>query len=134
MKKTVLYALLLLGPLSGTGTPTSTPADNARGTRRGDTPSLVRLTCEGLTAPLAIDTATPRFGWQLRSARQGDAQRSYRIDVALPPGVTATAITPGNACSGRLDGRKTAPKQGAVTIGSGRHRLVFGLRPRNETK
>lgn len=81
MKSTFLYALLLLGPLSGTGMPAAIPTDNSRSTRSGN-PSLVRLTCEGLTAPLAIDTATPRFGWQLRSARQGDAQRSYRIEVA----------------------------------------------------
>lgn len=44
--------------------------------------SVERLVCEGLTRPLAIDTTTPRFGWQLRSSREGDAQRSYRIEVA----------------------------------------------------
>lgn len=49
---------------------------------RQQSPGLRRLTCEGLTDPLAIDTATPRFGWQLRSGRRGDAQRSYRIEVA----------------------------------------------------
>ncbi|WP_295957961.1 family 78 glycoside hydrolase catalytic domain [uncultured Alistipes sp.] len=81
MKRIFLYALLLLGPHSGTGMPAANPADNSPNTRSGN-PSLVRLTCEGLTAPLAIDTATPRFGWQLRSERQGDAQRSYRIEVA----------------------------------------------------
>ena len=41
-----------------------------------------QLTCEGLINPLAIDTSEPRFGWQLGTARQGDAQRSYRIEVA----------------------------------------------------
>lgn len=82
MKKTFLYALLLLGTLSGTGTLTAAPADNTGSTGHRNGLHLVRLTCEGLTAPLAIDTATPRFGWQLRSARQGDAQCSYRIEVA----------------------------------------------------
>lgn len=43
---------------------------------------IERMTCEGLVDPLAIDTRTPRFSWQLRGAKQGDAQRSYRIEVA----------------------------------------------------
>lgn len=40
------------------------------------------LTCQGLVNPLAIDTPSPHFSWQLRTAKQGDAQRSYRIQVA----------------------------------------------------
>ena len=79
MKRTLLYLLLLPGLLSGTCLLAAGPAGNAG---HGAKPCLRRLTCEGLTDPLAIDTATPRFGWQLRSGRQDDAQRSYRIEVA----------------------------------------------------
>ena len=79
MKRTLLYLLLLPGLLSGTCPLAASPAGNAG---HGAKPCLRRLTCEGLTDPLAIDTATPRFGWQLRSGRRGDAQRSYRIEVA----------------------------------------------------
>ena len=79
MKRTLLYLLLLPALLSGTCLLAAGPAGNAG---HGAKPCLRRLTCEGLTDPLAIDTATPRFGWQLRSGRRGDAQRSYRIEVA----------------------------------------------------
>ena len=79
MKRTLLYLLLLPGLLSGTCLLAAGSAGNAG---HGAKPCLRRLTCEGLTDPLAIDTATPRFGWQLRSGRRGDAQRSYRIEVA----------------------------------------------------
>ena len=79
MKRTLLYLLLLPGLLSGPCLLAAGPAGNAG---HGAKPCLRRLTCEGLTDPLAIDTATPRFGWQLRSGRRGDAQRSYRIEVA----------------------------------------------------
>ena len=61
----------------GSGTAGDLPAAGA-----ADTPRLERLTCEGLTDPPAIGVAAPRLGWQLRSGRQGDAQRSYRIEVA----------------------------------------------------
>ena len=79
MKRTLLYLLLLPALLSCTCLLAAGPAGNAG---HGAKPCLRRLTCEGLTDPLAIDTATPRFGWQLRSGRRGDAQRSYRIEVA----------------------------------------------------
>ena len=79
MKRTLLYLLLLPALLSGTCLLAADPAGNAG---HGAKPCLRRLTCEELTDPLAIDTATPRFGWQLRSGRRGDAQRSYRIEVA----------------------------------------------------
>ena len=60
------------------------------------------------------------------------ADGELRIDVPLPPGVTATAITPAGACRGRLDGRRLAPQSPGTKIASGRHRLVFGLAPQNE--
>lgn len=43
------------------------------------------------------------LGWEI-------ADGELRIDVTLPPGVTATAITPAGACRGRLDGRRLAPQ------------------------
>ncbi|WP_418191325.1 hypothetical protein, partial [Alistipes putredinis] len=64
-------------------------------------------------------------GWEI-------ADGELRIDVTLPPGVTATAITPAGACRGRLDGRRLAPQSPGTKIASGRHRLVFGLAPQNE--
>ena len=65
------------------------------------------------------------MGWEI-------ADGELRIDVTLPPGVTATAITPAGACRGRLDGRRLAPQSPGTKIASGRHRLVFGLAPQNE--
>ena len=65
------------------------------------------------------------LGWEI-------ADGELRIDVTLPPGVTATAITPAGACRGRLDGRRLAPQSPGTKIASGRHRLVFGLAPQNE--
>ena len=35
-----------------------------------------------LEKPLAIDTPTPSFSWQIHSAKAGDEQTSYRIMVA----------------------------------------------------
>ena len=43
---------------------------------------VVHLTCEGRENPLAIDTRSPRFGWQLRSPVRNDRQHSYRIRIA----------------------------------------------------
>ena len=65
------------------------------------------------------------LGWKI-------ADGELRIDVTLPPGVTATAITPAGACRGRLDGRRLTPQSPGTKIASGRHRLVFGLAPQNE--
>ena len=76
MNRIATYLLLLAGLFTGTGAGHAAPADGAAALR------LVRLTTEGLTDPWALDTTVPHFAWQLRSTRQGDAQRSYRIEVA----------------------------------------------------
>lgn len=90
MKRILPYALLLLGLTAADAfatapageVPEAEPRETSRRPERRDTPRLERLTCEGLTDPPAIGVAAPRLGWQLRSGRQGDAQRSYRIEVA----------------------------------------------------
>ena len=41
-----------------------------------------QLRCEYHTDPLGIDTARPRLGWILQSARRGQVQTAYRILVA----------------------------------------------------
>ena len=40
------------------------------------------LLCESLNTPLGIDTAAPRFSWQLNDARMGAKQSAYEIQVA----------------------------------------------------
>ena len=90
MNRIATYLLLLAGLFTGTGAGTAAPAVSASNAASAAgpkelaarTPQLVRLTTEGLTDPWAIDTTVPHFAWQLRSPRQGDAQRSYRIEVA----------------------------------------------------
>lgn len=90
MNRIATYLLLLAGLFTGTGAGTAAPAapvSDAAGmkTQRehaAAAPQPVRLTTEGLTDPWALDTTVPHFAWQLRSTRQGDAQRSYRIEVA----------------------------------------------------
>ena len=39
------------------------------------------LRCEHLTEPLGLDEPSPRFGWRLRSAKDGQRQTAYRIQV-----------------------------------------------------
>ena len=48
--------------------------------RLGVTP--VELKCEYATDPLGVDTARPRFSWQLRSTRRDQQQAAYQILVA----------------------------------------------------
>lgn len=43
---------------------------------------VVNLTCEHFDRPLAIDSTTPHFSWQINSTKAGDKARSYRIQVA----------------------------------------------------
>ncbi len=38
-------------------------------------------TCEMQAAPLALDTASPRFGWQLSGDQSSDGQTAYAIEV-----------------------------------------------------
>lgn len=44
--------------------------------------SVDALRCCYLERPLAIDTATPSFSWQIHSAEAGDKQASYRLLIA----------------------------------------------------
>ena len=41
---------------------------------------VTRVTCELTTSPLALDTTTPRFGWQMEG-EQGCMQSAYEIEV-----------------------------------------------------
>ncbi|MDD3107771.1 MAG: alpha-L-rhamnosidase N-terminal domain-containing protein, partial [Alistipes sp.] len=49
------------------------------------TVSVDQLKCEQQAAPLGIDTPTPRFSWQLRSAARDVHQTAYQILVADSP-------------------------------------------------
>ena len=40
------------------------------------------LKCEGLTAPLGIDTAMPHFSWKHTLSHNGERQTAYEIQVA----------------------------------------------------
>lgn len=44
------------------------------------------LKVEGLRSPLGIDTATPRFSWQLESDQRGCRQTSYELTVSRTDG------------------------------------------------
>jgi alpha-L-rhamnosidase len=55
------------------------------GTGSGAPLRPVRLTTEHVVDPLGIDTAAPRFGWQLEAPGTGRAQSAYRILVASRP-------------------------------------------------
>ena len=43
---------------------------------------ISNLQCEHKTNPLAINTASPHFSWQLQSAQRNVLQKAYRILVA----------------------------------------------------
>ena len=43
--------------------------------------SVTNLTVENLKRPLGIDTAEPRFSWQITSDRQDVRQTAYQIIV-----------------------------------------------------
>ncbi|MBI5381725.1 MAG: family 78 glycoside hydrolase catalytic domain [Opitutae bacterium] len=55
---------------------------------------LARLRCEGLERSALVDTAEPRFSWQLRSAERGVRQTAYqvRVVVALPDGQPGAVV------------------------------------------
>lgn len=44
------------------------------------------LTCEMMRTPLAVNVQSPRFGWKLISANQGDYQTAYQIIVRSESG------------------------------------------------
>ena len=45
-----------------------------------------RLTCELQVTPLALDTTTPRFGWQLLGSEQSQHQTAYAIELTTADG------------------------------------------------
>ena len=64
---------------------------------------LVDLKCEGMTAPLGIDTTVPHFGWKHTLTRNGERQTAYEIQVATD----STALSKGRADlwkSGKING------------------------------
>lgn len=48
--------------------------------------SVRNLQVENLSSPLGIDTATPRFSWQLESEQRGVCQTAYQIQVSTSDG------------------------------------------------
>lgn len=83
--------------------------------------TLSRLRTEGLHNPLGLDTATPRFSWQLQASVPCVKQISYRIVVASD----STKLTAGEADlwdSGIVpsDSSLWIPYRGAA-LGSNRH-------------
>ena len=71
------------------------------------------LKCEGLTAPLGIDTTIPHFSWKHQLTRNGQRQTAYEIQV----GSDSLALTRGHAdqwTSGRVksDSQVMIPYQG----------------------
>ena len=59
-------------------------------------------------------------GWRLDEG-------TLRIDVVLPPGVTAAAAVPDGTRALRHNGRRGDPAQPQLELESGRHRLTFAL-------
>ena len=74
---------------------------------------VIDLKCEGLKAPLGIDTATPHFSWKHTLTRNGERQTAYEIQVASD----SVALAKGRADlwkSGRMvgDNQVMVPYQG----------------------
>jgi alpha-L-rhamnosidase len=76
----------LLGGMAGVAALGALPVV-IRGTGSGTATPLcpVALTTEHTVSPLGIDTAVPRFGWQLEASGTDRAQSAYRIVVASRP-------------------------------------------------
>ena len=82
------------GPLPRPDAPDGRPPGVARETSdMANDPSLdgdaalapARLRCEGLTDPMCVESAAPRFSWEVCSARRGEHQTAYRLLVASSP-------------------------------------------------
>lgn len=58
----------------------------------GQAMTVGRMTCELSQSPLAVETAAPRFGWQLAGA-DGDMQTAYQLEVAQRSGDAAVWIS-----------------------------------------
>lgn len=56
-----------------------------RGEAQDPATGLARLRCEYLFNPLGIDTAKPRFSWEISDSRRGVKQTAFRILVASDP-------------------------------------------------
>jgi len=65
---------------------------------------LEQLVTEHQTQPLAIDSASPRFGWTVADAPRGTRPEGYRIEVARSPEALA-ADRPDVWDSGRVASR-----------------------------
>ena len=75
---------------------------------------VIDLKCEGLTAPLGIDTTVPHFSWKHTLTHNGERQTAYEIQVASD----SIALVKGRADlwkSGRIkdDNQVMVPYQGA---------------------
>ena len=74
---------------------------------------VIDMKCEGLTAPLGIDTTVPHFSWKHQLTRNGQRQTAYEIQV----GSDSLALAKDQAdlwSSGRVksDGQVMVPYQG----------------------
>ena len=74
---------------------------------------VIDLRCEGMTAPLGIDTTVPHFSWKHTLTHNGERQSAYEIQVATD----STALAKGRADlwkSGRVkdDNQVLIPYQG----------------------
>ncbi len=73
------WSLLTAAAVPAAAATAGTPDKAAR--QQAEQPlSIGRTTCEMQTAPLALESAAPRFGWELRGP-QGTMQRAYAIEV-----------------------------------------------------
>lgn len=52
------------------------------GCQSADTITIEHLTCEYLATPMGIEGASPRLGWELKSAFNGESQTAYQIIVS----------------------------------------------------
>ena len=76
---------------------------------------VIDMKCEGLTAPLGIDTTVPHFSWKHVLSHNGERQTAYEIQVASD----SLALANGRAdlwSSGRVksDDQVMVPYQGAA--------------------
>jgi alpha-L-rhamnosidase len=65
-----------------------------------------RLRCEWLAQPTCVETASPRFSWEVQDPRLGAAQSAYEIHVATTP-VQARAAAPDVWSSGKVASGET---------------------------
>ena len=76
-----------------------------------------------------ITKETPYGGIRLRWERTA---AELRIDLTLPPGVSATAPLPEGCVAAFRNGRRCNPEKGPLELQSGRHRIRFTCSPETE--